>query len=77
MALIDTSLSMNNGKNWRTGYKIYGTPGYSNIPPRISELFLNEVSGMKQTDFHDNFGEYEDWIELYNDSEHEINFGGL
>ena len=77
VALIDTSLSMNNGKNWRTGYKIYGTPGYSNIPPRISELFLNEVSGMKQTDFHDNFGEYEDWIELYNDSEHEINFGGL
>lgn len=77
VALIDSSLSITEARNWRTGYKIYGTPGYSNIPPRISELYLNELSGAEQMDYPDNFGEYEDWIELYNGSAHEINFGGL
>jgi len=77
VALIDTSLAIDESGNWRTGYKMHGTPGYSNIPPRISDLYLNEFSGAQQADFTDNFGEYEDWIELYNGSDQEINFGGL
>lgn len=77
VALIDTSLSATHGINWRTGYKIYGTPGYSNIPPRISGLYLNEICGGEQTIYADNFGEYEDWLELYNSGENEVNFGGL
>lgn len=77
VALIDTSLSMQEGRNWRTGYKEYGTPGYTNIPPRITDLYLNEVSGAEQNEYMDEFGEYDDWLELYNGSDSEVNFGGL
>lgn len=77
VALIDTSLTLDDGTNWRTGYRMYGTPGYSNIPPRISNLYLNEVSGAEQNLHMDEFGEYDDWLELYNDSNSEVNFGGL
>ena len=77
VALIDTSLLIEEGRNWRTAYKIYGTPGYSNLAPRISGLYLNEISGQEQTVYPDNVGEYEDWIEIYNANDHAINFGGL
>ena len=30
VALIDTSLTLDDGKNWRTAYLMNGTPGYSN-----------------------------------------------
>ena len=77
VALIDTSLSMEEGKNWRTGYKRYGTPGYTNIPSRITDLYMNELSGAEQNEYMDEFGEYDDWIELYNGSDSKVNFGGL
>jgi len=77
VAHIDSSLSMTEARNWRTAYKVYGTPGYSNIPSRVSGLFLNEVSGREQFFYPDNFGEYEDWIEIYNATGKEVNFGGL
>jgi len=77
VALIDTSLAEVDGINWRTGYRMYGTPGYSNIPSRITGLYLNELSGAAQSEYTDEFGEYEDWIELYNNGEKEVNFGGL
>jgi hypothetical protein len=77
VALIDTSLILDEGRNWRTGYKMYGTPGYSNLPSRISGLYLNEVSGAVQDEYMDEFGEYDDWIELFNKNDSAINFGGL
>jgi len=77
VALIDTSLTLDDGNNWRTGYLMYGTPGYSNIPARITNLYLNEVSGAAQNEYMDEFGEFDDWLELYNDSDSEVNFGGL
>lgn len=77
VALIDTSLNITEGRSWRTAYQIFGTPGYTNIPERISGLYLNEFSGAVQTDYADEYGEYDDWIEIYNANEHEINLGGL
>jgi len=43
----------------------------------MTNLYLNEVSGAVQNEYMDEFGEYDDWLELYNDSENEVNFGGL
>ncbi len=77
VALIDTSLAITEGLNWRTAYREYGTPGYSNIPPRVSGLYLNEFSGADQAEYADEYGEYEDWIEIYNANDHEIDLGGL
>lgn len=77
VALIDTSLIISEGQNWRTAYKMFGTPGYTNIPERISGLYLNEISGAVQSVYADGHGEYEDWIEIYNASEQDINLGGL
>jgi len=77
VALIDSSLVPDDGLNWRTGYKMYGTPGYSNIPPRITGLYINELSGADQMEYPDEYGEYDDWIELYNANDAELNFGAL
>ncbi|MDA0973343.1 MAG: CotH kinase family protein [Bacteroidetes bacterium] len=32
----------------------------------FGQLFINEVSASNYSDFTDNYGEYEDWIEIYN-----------
>lgn len=77
VALIDTSLSITEARSWRTGYQIYGTPGYSNIPPRVTGLYLNEISGAAQSVFHDEYDEYEDWIEIYNANDQEISLGDI
>lgn len=77
VALIDTSLAITESINWRTGYQLQGTPGYSNIPPPVSGLYLNEFSGADQTVYPDEHGEYEDWIEIYNANDFEQGIGGL
>lgn len=77
VALIDTSLSLTESINWRTGYKRYGTPGYSNTPPRISNIYINEIVGTSQDVYPDNAGEYEDWIEIYNANDEAVDIGSL
>lgn len=77
VALIDTSLSLTTAINWRTGYQVNGTPGYSNIPPRITGIFLNEFCGAEQSVYPDEYGEHEDWIEIYNSNDYELGYGGL
>ncbi len=42
----------------------------------ISNIYINEISP-NGTDFADEHGGYEDWIELYNDNDFPVSLGGL
>lgn len=41
-----------------------------------SQVVINEYSASNLNEFLDNYGKYEDWIELYNTSDNNINIGG-
>jgi len=52
------------------------TPGESN-EPGITRLFINEFLASNQTDTPDEFGQQDDWFEIYNDNTTPVNIGGL
>jgi len=43
----------------------------------VEKVFINEVMASNVSDFKDEMGEYEDWIEFYNAGAEAINLGGL
>jgi len=53
------------------------SPGAENICPDLSFLVINEVMGYNKTAVADDFGEFDNWIELYNKGDEAINIGGL
>ncbi|HAD13491.1 MAG TPA: hypothetical protein DCF33_13780, partial [Saprospirales bacterium] len=59
-------------------YVLLGTPGQVNsLPPDVAFLYVNEVMASNTHTITDEYGEYDDWFELYNGSEHPLNIGGL
>ncbi len=52
------------------------TPGQSN-EPGITGLFINEFLASNQTDIVDEFGQHDDWFEIYNNNNTPVNIGGL
>jgi len=44
--------------------------------PGFSQVVINEYSASNLNSFLDNFGKTEDWIELYNTSQDDLNIGG-
>ncbi len=53
------------------------TPGGPNQLPDFSVLRINEVMGYNRTIYHDEYNEYDDWIELYNEGDESLDIGGL
>ncbi|MBN2274175.1 MAG: lamin tail domain-containing protein [Bacteroidales bacterium] len=53
------------------------TPATSNILPDLSRLFINEIMTSNEDIIADNFGEFDDWIEVYNDGDEAVDLGGL
>lgn len=45
--------------------------------PSFSEISINEVMASNTSVIADNFGEYDDWVELYNDNSTSIDIAGL
>ena len=41
-----------------------------------SLILINEYSGANYDTYTDNYGEYEDWIELYNPSPNDVDLNG-
>jgi hypothetical protein len=53
------------------------TPNSNNILPLVTDIFINEfLAGNNETNT-DDFGEYEDWVELYNAGSTAVDVGGL
>ncbi len=53
------------------------TPGSANILPLISGLYINEFCTSNTNIITDEFGNYDDWIEIYNANDNPVNIGGL
>ncbi len=48
-----------------------------NSHPIRAQLFINEFMASNDTTIVDDFGEHDDWIEIYNDDEHSVNLSGF
>lgn len=88
--LIDsvTYPSLDEDVSWGRGYEEEAdwevnaepTPGEANVrslPDYEGVLFINEFMADNETTIADEAGEFEDWIELYNASEEDLDLGGL
>jgi uncharacterized repeat protein (TIGR02543 family) len=66
-------------KNWSSSIQLHGTPGAENTTQRTPAwgLFINEFQTHDNTNFQDDNGEYDDWIEIYNSRNYPIDLGGL
>lgn len=52
------------------------SPGNANVLPAISNLFINEFMASNSS-LPDEFGEFDDWIEIYNANNQAVDIGGL
>lgn len=67
------------GSNFLTGFSI-PTPGLSNIAdskPVIQNLFINEILASNNNNEVDNYGDYDDWFEIFNAGAESVDIGGL
>ena len=63
------------GLNWQ--YFNNPTPGETNIVETISNIYINEIMASNTGTMVDEAGEYEDWIEIYNGNDHDVNLNGF
>ena len=64
--------------NWHASYIRGGTPGEANsetIP--LSGLYINEFMAKNDNAYADENGEFDDWIEVYNANNFNMDLGGL
>ena len=55
----------------------YPTPGMTNTPPDPSGLVINEFLAVNDSLNPDPAGDYDDWVEIYNTSGHDIDLAGI
>ena len=75
--LIDPALDNSDPDNWRISFIIGGSPGGDGERPLIENLFINEFLADNDSGHDDEYGDYDDWIEIYNASDVSINMAGL
>jgi hypothetical protein len=64
--------------DWRESYILMGTPGRPNsTPPVFENIYINEFMASNRNTIADEYGEYDDWFEIYNDNDTSVNIGGL
>ncbi len=66
-----------NGKLWVVGAD--GTVLKKDFTPQVAteNLFINEFMASNDTTIADENGEYDDWIEIYNANDFDVNIGGM
>ncbi|MEE9431727.1 MAG: lamin tail domain-containing protein [Melioribacteraceae bacterium] len=75
--LVNSSLENLYQYNWQESFNQGGSPGSENIKNNNLKLYINEFQASNTKTIADDFGEFEDWIEIYNASEKSININGL
>lgn len=70
---LDNSL----GSNWQASAQNQGTPGGETYASAIPSLHINEAMPYNIKSIIDEYGEIEDWIEIYNPNSQPIDIGGL
>ena len=69
--------SWNSINSWRPSTFPGGTPGFGPVTISGSGLFINEFLAINETTITDNFGGFEDWIELLNFDSNTIELSGM
>jgi hypothetical protein len=77
LELHDEGLENMVSSNWRSSYSHGGTPGRSSRSEFLSGIYINEFMASNNAVIADEYGDYNDWIELYNASDQPINVAGL
>lgn len=65
------------GENWHLSMAVGGTPGNTNAVQLVPDVSINELMADNDTTLMDEYGDYDDWIELYNASSVPVNIGGM
>lgn len=77
LELHNTSLENMISYSWRSSKNVNGTPGKSNDSKLVTGIFINEILASNDNLNADEKGEFDDWIEIYNSNEYEVNIAGL
>ncbi|MCK5075347.1 MAG: lamin tail domain-containing protein, partial [Calditrichia bacterium] len=77
LELHHTSLENMVSGSWRSSYQSGGSPGRSNSSTTISGIYINEFLASNSEVNEDEFGESDDWIEIYNANQTPVNLGGF
>ncbi|MCK4747643.1 MAG: lamin tail domain-containing protein, partial [Bacteroidales bacterium] len=56
---------------------VSGSPGFPNFLNPTEKVFISEIVASGNEIHTDNLGEFDDWIEIYNDNDFEIDIGGM
>jgi len=52
------------------------TPGAANSRNLLENILISEFAASSNNSYHDEYGEYNDWIEVYNPNNYPVNIGG-
>ena len=64
--------------NWHASHILGGTPGGVNSEGSlVPGLYINELMAKNDGAVTDNAGEYDDWLEVYNANDFQVDLGGL
>jgi len=80
LTIIDSAANTNNwnlSSGWRASSYTGGTPGTGPASIPNAGLVINEFLAINASTITDNFGNYDDWIELYNDDTNNVELTGL
>jgi len=64
--LISSDLPVSQPDSWQHSLDDGGSPGRSNVRSLLSDIYINEIVSKYGTSYADEFGNYSDWIEIYN-----------
>lgn len=56
---------------------VTATPGWINFLEPSEKLYISEIVASGNELYADEYGEYDDWIEIYNDNDFSVDVGGL
>ena len=76
LELMNPGLENMVSNSWRASSTMGGTPGKPNDSV-IVKIFINEFLASNDDILPDEYGEYDDWIEIYNGNDFPVNLGGL
>jgi parallel beta-helix repeat protein len=77
LELFNISLENMVSGNWQSSKVNGGTPGKLNSSVAIKGLYINEFLADNKKIIANDDGEFDDWIEFYNDSDKPVNMAGL
>ncbi|MCP4313659.1 MAG: T9SS type A sorting domain-containing protein [Bacteroidetes bacterium] len=78
LELYDKETDNSQPANWHASHILGGTPGQMNsrrFP--VTGLYINEFMAKNETAVSDGFGEFDDWVEIYNGNDSAVDLGGI